>query len=194
MKKLLLAFGFIFFLITGLFAQHKWKIDQTHSTVEFEVSHLTVSSVTGFFTSFNGSVNSPNDNNFDGAQIDATIDVSSVNTNNLERDRHLKEDDFFNAEKYPSITFKSTTFKKNAEGDYLLMGNLTIRDVTKTVELEVDFGGIVTLQSGARAGLTASGMINRFDYGLKWDDSLDSGGLIVGEKVDITLKIELVKE
>ena len=193
MKKLL-PIILIFISVNFLNAQNTWKIDNSHSTVEFEVSHLTVSSVTGFFTSFNGEIITAKKNEFEDAKVNATIDVASVSTNNLERDKHLKEDDFFNAEKYPVIKFQGTEFKKYEDGSYSLTGELTIRDVTKKIDLDVEFGGIVSLNDMKRAGFTAKGSINRFDYGLKWDDSLDSGGLIVGEKVSIILKIEAVKQ
>ncbi|MEQ8927665.1 MAG: YceI family protein [Fulvivirga sp.] len=176
------------------YGQSTWQIDIAHSTVEFEVSHLTVSSVTGFFTSFEGNIITSKKNEFQDAKVTATIDVESVTTNNLERDKHLKEDDFFNAKKYPTITFTSSSFEKYEDGSYSLIGDLTIRDVTKPINLEVDFGGIVSLNNMKRAGFTAKGTINRFDYGLKWDDALDSGGLIVGEKVDIIIKVEAIKK
>ncbi len=175
-------------------AQTTWIIDPSHSTVEFEVSHLTVSSVTGYFTSFSGLIESKNDNDFIDSKITATIQVASLTTNNLERDKHLKEDDFFNASKFPEIHFKSTDFKKNGNGNYILSGLLTIRDVTKPIDLQVDFGGVVALDDKKRAGFNATGSINRFDFGLKWDDVLDSGGLIVGEKVNIILKIAATKQ
>lgn len=193
MKKLF-TFIICFSLISFTYAQDTWVIDAAHSSVEFEVSHLTVSSVTGFFTSFSGSLTTEKDNNFEGAKVNTSIQVASVTTNNLERDKHLKEDDFFNAAQYPVISFNSTSFTKESDGNYTLTGDLTIRDVTKKVELDVDFGGVITLYNATRAGFTATGAINRFDFGLKWDDSLDSGGLIVGEKVDITLKVEAIKQ
>ncbi len=190
-----IIYTFFLVIVFGTtYSQTTWLIDASHSTVEFEVSHLTVSSVTGFFTTFNGTVNSPNNNDFEGAEVSANVAVGSVTTNNLERDKHLKEDDFFNATKYPMITFKSKSFKKIDDESYELTGDLTIRDVTRTIDLDVDFGGIVSIGGKKRAGLTATGKINRFDYGLKWDDSLDNGGLIVGEKVDIILKIEVIKQ
>ncbi|QSE99135.1 YceI family protein [Fulvivirga lutea] len=192
MKKLAII-PFVFLCFTS-FGQSTWVIDATHSTVEFEVSHLTVSSVTGYFTSFEGSIITTKKNEFQDAKVSATIDVESVTTNNLERDKHLKEDDFFNAKKYPTIKFTSTSFEKYEDGSYSLTGDLTIRDVTKSVDLEVDFGGIVSLNNMKRAGFTAKGTINRFDYGLKWDDALDSGGLIVGEKVDLIINVEAVKK
>ena len=175
------------------FAQTTWIIDPTHSSVQFEVSHLTVSSVSGFFTGYSGTLTSKK-NDFEDAKVNATIETASITTNNLERDKHLKDEDFFYVEKFPEIKFKSTSFKKIGENRYLITGDLTIRDVTKPVTLETDFGGIVSISDKKKAGFTARGSINRFDYGLKWDDALDNGGLIVGEKVDIILKMELVKQ
>ncbi len=161
-------------------AQNTWVVDPSHSTVEFEVSHLTVSSVTGYFTSFNGIITTEKKNDFEGASVSTNIQVASITTNNLERDKHLKEDDFFNAKTYPEIKFKSTAFKKYEDGSYSLSGILTIRDISKPIDLDLEFGGIVSIENMKRAGFTAKGSINRFDYGLKWDDALDSSGLIIG--------------
>lgn len=192
MKKL--AIILIFSLLSSYaFCQTTWVIDPTHSSVQFEVAHLTVSSVTGFFTAFTGTLTSKG-NDFENAKVNATIEVNSITTNNMERDKNLKEDDFFNAEKYPEIKFSSTSFKKVADNKYRITGDLTIRDVTKSVTLDATFGGIVSISNKKKAGFTATTTINRFDYGLKWNDALDNGGLIVGEDVDITLKVELVKQ
>ncbi|ELR73223.1 YceI family protein [Fulvivirga imtechensis AK7] len=133
-------------------------------------------------------------NDFEDAKVNATIETASITTNNLERDKHLKDEDFFHVEKFPEIKFKSTSFKKVGENKYRVTGDLTIRDITKPVTLETDFGGIVSISDKKKAGFTARGSINRFDYGLKWSDALDNGGLIVGEKVDIVIKMELVKQ
>jgi polyisoprenoid-binding protein YceI len=193
MRKLLVTISACFFF-SFAFSQNTWVIDPVHSKIEFEVSHLTVSSVTGFFTSFSGTLTSPKKNEFEESKINATIEVASITTNNLERDKHLKEDDFFNANQYPEIRFQSTAFTKNNDGSYSLNGNLTIRDVTKPISMATTFGGIVSIDNMKRAGFTAKGSINRFDYKLKWDDALDNGGLIVGEKVEIILRIELIKQ
>ena len=192
MKKnsLVLGLSILIFAATG---QTTWVVDPVHSSVQFEVSHLAVSSVTGDFTGFTGSVITQNDD-FNNARISATIDVNSVDTNNLERDKHLKEDDFFNASKYPNITFVSSVFSKEKDNIFTIQGDLTIRDVTKPISLSAEYGGIVSINGQQKAGFTAEGTIDRFDYGLKWDDVLDSGGLIVGEKVDIILKVQLVKK
>lgn len=184
---------FLALLTTYASAQTTWIIDPTHSSVQFEVSHLTVSSVSGDFTAYTGTLTSKKDN-FEDARINATIQAASISTNNLERDKHLRDDDFFAVDQFPEIKFKSTSFKKIGENKYQVTGDLTIRDVTKPVTLETDFGGIVSISNKKKAGFTARGSINRFDYGLKWNDALDSGGLIVGEKVDIILKMELVKQ
>ncbi|MGD1959277.1 MAG: YceI family protein [Fulvivirga sp.] len=175
------------------YGQTTWVVDPAHSSVQFEVSHMTVSSVTGVFTGFTGSVTSSREN-FQNAKINASIDVNTVSTNNLERDKHLKENDFFNANTFPNISFISSVFKKNADGTYTIQGDLTIRDVTKPISLSANFGGLVSINGKQKAGFAAKGKINRFDYGLKWDDVLDSGGLIVSETVNIVLNIELVKQ
>ncbi len=192
MKKSCLFF-FLCLAYYSTAGQTTWVVDPAHSSVQFEVSHLAVSSVSGDFTGFTGSVVTKNDD-FNNARINATIDVNSVDTNNLERDKHLKEDDFFNASKYPTITFVSSVCSKTKGNEFTIQGDLTIRDVTKPVSLSAEYGGIVSIDGQQKAGFTAKGTIDRFDYGLKWDDVLDSGGLIVGEKVDIILKVELVKK
>ncbi|MEP2772954.1 MAG: YceI family protein [Fulvivirga sp.] len=174
-------------------AQTTWIVDPTHSSIQFEVSHLAVSSVTGQFTSYSATVTSKK-NDFNGAKITATIQTASITTNNLERDKHLKDDDFFNAAEYPEIKFESTSFIEKEDNMYSITGNLTMKGVTKPITLNAEFGGIVSINKKEKAGFEARGTVNRFDYGLSWDDVLDSGGLIVGEKVDIILKIELVKQ
>ncbi|MTI19946.1 polyisoprenoid-binding protein [Fulvivirga sp. RKSG066] len=193
MKKIVLSLLFsVAFLIFG-YAQTTWIVDPTHSSIQFEVSHLAVSSVTGQFTSYSGIVTSKK-MEFEDAKITATIQVPSITTNNLERDKHLKDDDFFNAAEYPEIKFVSNSFKEKGNNMYTIKGDLTIKGVTKPITLNAEFGGIVSINNKQKAGFEARGTINRFDYGLSWDDVLDSGGLIVGEKVDLILNVELVKQ
>ena len=150
MKKnsLVLGLSILSFAATG---QTTWVVDPVHSSVQFEVSHLAVSSVTGDFTGFTGSVITQNDD-FNNARISATIDVNSVDTNNLERDKHLKEDDFFNASKYPNITFVSSVFSKEKDNIFTIQGDLTIRDVTKPISLSAEYGGIVSINGQQKAG------------------------------------------
>ena len=175
-------------------SQSNWSVDKSHSSVQFEVSHLVISTVVGNFTVFEGKVVSKSDDDLTDADISAEIDVKSVDTRNLSRDDHLRQDDFFNAKKFPKILFKSKSVKKQSSNNYIVEGDLTIRDVTKPIKLEASYGGTVTLEGKKRAGIVASGSLNRFDYNLKWDDMLDNGSMVVGENVDIKLNIQLVKE
>lgn len=175
-------------------SQSNWSVDKSHSSVQFEVSHLVISTVVGNFTVFEGKVVSKSDDDLTDADISAEIDVKSVDTRNLSRDDHLRQDDFFNAKKFPKIFFKSKSVKKQSSNNYIVEGELTIRDVTKPIKLEASYGGTVTLEGKKRAGIVASGSLNRFDYHLKWDDTLDNGSMVVGENVDIKLNIQLVKE
>lgn len=193
MKK---AIVFTWALVLGFAvqAQSKWSFDKAHSKVSFNVEHLVISEVTGQFQTFDGTVTSSSDN-FVGGDIEFTIDVASIDTDNERRDGHLKSDDFFNAEKFPKITFKGKSLKQIDGKNYQLTGDLTIRDVTKEVVLDVRYGGTVTDPYGnVKAGFKVTGNINRFDYNLKWNAALESGGLVVGENVEIVGNIELKKE
>ncbi|MEJ5265217.1 MAG: YceI family protein [Bacteroidales bacterium] len=187
------------FLLAGLFAQgglqaqSKWQVDKAHSTVKFSVQHLVISEVEGSFRTFDGSIVSKNDD-FTDAVIDFSVDVNSINTDNEMRDNHLKSDDFFNAAKFPKMTFKSKSFKKVSGNKYELVGDLTIRDVTKTVKFDVTYGGTVKDPYGnIKAGFKASAVINRFDYGLKWNALTEAGGAVVGNEVNVSLKLEFAK-
>ncbi len=190
---------FILFIITFLFSnsvfsQTEWKIDTKHSSINFSVSHLVVSETEGRFKNFDGKIISTKES-FEDAEIEFTIDVNSIHTDNIDRDNHLKNDDFFAAEKFPQMKFKSSSFKKISENKYKLIGNMTIRDVTKKVELDVTYGGTKTIAAWnmTKAGFKISGVLNRFDFGLKFDKTLETGELIVGKDVEISCKIELDK-
>lgn len=180
---------------TGLMAQNTtWKVDNSHSNVKFTVSHLVISEVDGSFRTYGGSINSSKAD-FDGASIEFSVDVASVNTDNEMRDNHLKGDDFFNAEKYPKMTFKSTSFKKKSGNNYELEGNLTIRDVTKKVKFDVVYGGTTKDPYGnIKAGFKASGSINRKEYGLKWSAMTEAGGAVVGDIVEVKLNIQFAQQ
>ncbi len=193
MKKTLIT-SLLICVCISVTSQTTWIADNDHSSVQFEVSHLVISTVVGDFTKFNAKVLSSSDKSFENSEITAEIEVSSVDTRNLTRDNHLKKDDFFNAAKFPMIKFKSKAVKKEGNNKYIIEGDLTIRDVTKPIQLEVDYGGMVELNGVTRAGMIAKGSINRFDYNLKWDDTLDNGSMVVGENVDIKLNIELIKQ
>lgn len=170
-----------------------WKIDPTHSEVQFKAKHLVISTVTGHFESFDAEVENEG-NSFEGADIHFEADVNSITTNNEDRDNHLKSDDFFNAEEFPKLTFDSTSFEKTGENTYRLAGDLTIRDVTKEIELDVEYGGTVEDPwGGTRAGFEVSGTLNRKDFGLKWNAMTEAGNLVVGNEIKLLLNVQFVQ-
>ena len=178
---------------TATATQTKWGIDTTHSEVQFKVKHLVISTVTGSFKKFDGEVKSDGDD-FNNAQVNFTIDVNSIDTNQADRDGHLKSEDFFAAAQYPNITFSQGFLKKVSGSDYKLIGNLTVREVTRAVELDVEFGGIVKDPWGnIKAGFELNGKINRKDFGLTWNALTEAGGMVVGEDVKLHINIELAK-
>jgi polyisoprenoid-binding protein YceI len=183
----------LFFTAGSLFAQTKWNFDASHTNIGFEVDHMVIASVEGEFTKFDGSIETKGDG-FENAAINFTADIASISTDNEKRDGHLKSDDFFNAEKYPQMIFKSKSMK-NVKGDnWKLVGDLTIRDATKEVTLDVKYRGMVNDPWGnTRVGFKISGEVNRFDYNLKWNNLLETGGLIVGEDVTLEIDVELIK-
>lgn len=170
--------------------QTKWVIDPMHSEVEFKVKHLVISTVTGRFQQFNAEAIADKDD-FTNVQVNFTADAKSITTNNDQRDTHLRSDDFFNTDKYPEITFRSREFKKTGDDTYKLIGDLTIRDVTKPVELDVEYGGIATDPYGnTKAGFEVTGNINRKDYGLKWNAITEAGSAVVSDKVKILASVQ----
>ncbi|HRC36326.1 MAG TPA: YceI family protein, partial [Bacteroidia bacterium] len=174
-------------------AQNKWNLDASHSNVNFTVSHLVVSEVDGNFKIFNGDIVAKDDS-FEDATINFNVDVASINTENKDRDAHLKSDDFFNAEKFPKMSFKSSAFKKVNGNKYVLKGFLTIRDVTKPVSFDVTFGGVVKDPWGnTKAGFKATTTISRSAYKLLWNKTIETGGAVVGDEVTITVKTEFAK-
>lgn len=188
----------VLFLTTGISfpaaqQQGGWKLDKSHSGVNFSVRHLVISEVTGNFKDFDIVVRATKDD-FTDASVDATIKVASISTDNERRDNHLKSDDFFNAEKFPEIKFKSDSFEKTGQNKYEITGDLTIRDVTKKVTFDATYYGSIKGMGGATVtGWKVTLDLNRFDYNLKWNRTIESGRLVVGETVTITLNLELVK-
>ena len=173
-------------------AQTKWTVDKGHSNVKFTVTHMVVSEMEGTFKVFDGTLEHTKPD-FSDAKVNFSIDVASVNTDNERRDGHLKSDDFFNAEKYPKMTFVSTSVKLLGGNKYQMAGNLTIRDVTKPVVFDVTHGGVLNTSKGAKAGFKATTKINRFDYNLKWDRATETGGLVVDKEVTIQVNVEMDK-
>jgi polyisoprenoid-binding protein YceI len=177
-------------------AQTNWKVDNSHSKLGFAVTHMMVSETEGKFKIYDGKVSSKSETDFSNAAIEFSVDVNSINTDDEKRDGHLKSDDFFNAEKYPKMTFKSTSMKAGkTKGTYVIEGDLTIRDVTKKVTFTaVSNGKTVKDPWGMiRTGFKVTGKINRVDYGLKWNALIEAGGVAVSEEVKIDLNIELIK-
>jgi polyisoprenoid-binding protein YceI len=175
----------------GAWAQSAWTVDKSHSKIGFVTTHMVVAETEGQFKTFDINVNAPTDD-FNGAAVEFTAQTASIDTENERRDTHLKGDDFFNAEKYPEIKFKGNLEKVGAK--YQLKGELTIRETTKPVTLDVAYGGNVKAFGGERAGFKIMGTINRFDYGLKWNKTIESGSLVVGDEVQIICKVELQKK
>ncbi len=177
---------------TAVETKTTWGIDPTHTEVQFKVKHLVISTVSGFFKKFSGSVESETED-FDGASITFSIETSSIDTNQPDRDTHLKSADFFAAEQYPTLNFTGK-LKKISGSDYKLTGPLTVRDTTKTVELSVEFGGIMVDPWGnTKAGFEINGKINRKDFGLAWNALTESGGMLVSEEVKLHINTELAK-
>lgn len=171
----------------------KWILDPTHSEVQFKVKHLVISTVTGTFKSLDGTIETDNED-FTGAQIDFSLEVGSIDTNQADRDAHLKSADFFDVEKYPKISFISTSFDK-AGNDYELNGNLTIKDVTKPIKLEVEYGGTVTDPYGnIKAGFEISTRISRKEYGLTWNAITEAGAIVVGDDIKLLANVQFVKQ
>jgi polyisoprenoid-binding protein YceI len=191
--KLIPLFLVLFFAAYLPAQQSSWSFDNVHSKITFTVTHLVISEVTGYFSKFNGDVTSYSDD-FSNSQVNFEIEVNSINTDNETRDKHLKSADFFDAEKYPKIIFKSKSFTKVDEKNYKLVGDFTMKDVTKTITLDVVFGGLIKDPWGnTRAGFKIKGNVDRFDYNVKWNQVLEAGGAVVGKNVDILCFVELVK-
>ncbi len=172
----------------------KWTIDPTHSEILFKVKHLVISTVTGKFNEFDGSFESKGDD-LEEAHISFEANINSIDTNNEDRDTHLKSDDFFNADEHPKLTFSSTSFTKKSDSEYELTGDLTIRGTTKEVSLDVEYGGTVEDPYGqTKAGFEVNGKINRKEFGLKWNAVTEAGSVVVSEEVKLQLSVQFVKQ
>ncbi|QEH40401.1 YceI family protein [Chitinophaga sp. XS-30] len=171
-----------------------WKIDPAHSEIEFKVKHLMITNVTGHFGEYSATLESGKDD-FSDAVISFEADVNSISTKNQQRDEHLKSADFFDSAKYPKITFSSTEVKKKDAENFVLTGDLTIRDVTRPVELEVEYTGTLVDPYGqTKAGFELKGKINRKDFGLTWSATTEAGGLVLSDDVRLVLAVQMVKQ
>lgn len=173
------------------FIMAKWQIDQAHSTIGFEVKHMMVSKVKGQFTNYSADVEVDNLEDLTSAQIEITIDTTSITTNNEDRDNHLKSAEFFDIEQFPDIKFNSTNVTKDGD-DYKVSGDLTIKDVTKPVVFDVEYGGKGTNPWGVEVyGFEAETKIDREEFGLTWNAALETGGVLVGKDIKIKVELEL---
>ncbi|MCE7043534.1 YceI family protein [Dyadobacter sp. CY312] len=174
-------------------AASTWVIDPTHSEIQFKVKHLVISTVTGSFKSFEGSVTTESED-FDGATVSFSADTTSIDTNQAQRDEHLKSADFFETEKYPTISFTGNLAKKGSDS-YTLKGDLTVKDVTKPFEFAVEYGGNMTdFYGNNKSGFEISGKINRKEFGLTWGAVTEAGGVVVGDDVKLIANVQVVKQ
>ncbi len=170
-----------------------WNLDAAHSEVNFKVKHMMITNVNGKFTAFDVKATSENDN-FENPEIEFTANTASINTGSEQRDQHLKSADFFDAEKFPNLHFKSKSFKKTADGAYQLEGDMTIKDVVKPVSFKIEHSGLQKDPWGnMKAGFSIEGKINRKDFGLSWNAALESGGVLVSEEVKLNAEIQMAK-
>jgi polyisoprenoid-binding protein YceI len=172
----------------------KWAIDGAHSEIGFKAKHLMITTVSGKFEKFNAEVQTEGDD-FTKGDIGFTAEIASVNTGNEQRDGHIRSADFFDAEKYPQLKFANGKLALVKDDKYVLTGDLTIRDVTKPVTLDVEFGGIAKDPWGnTKAGFVLSGKINRKDWGLNWNVALETGGVLVSEEVKLFADVQFAKQ
>ncbi|HLV40336.1 YceI family protein [Xanthomarina sp.] len=180
----------VLFLTVSSFAQTQWKVDPYHSSLNFNISHSGISIVNGKFLDYTGNLTT-NGEALNDANFDFTIQVKSINTNVEDRDNHLRSDDFFGVEKYPEMTFKSTKMSATTKpNEYLLYGKLTIKDVTKDVVFNVNYGGTAKSQQGEKLGMKAETTINRFDYNINFDPAAAG----VGKDVNIVVHLQFTKQ
>jgi len=180
----------IFLLATGLAvnAQTTWTLDKAHSNIRFTATHMLITDVDGEFADFDATMVSQSDD-FDGAQVEFSARIASINTGNDKRDGHLQADDFFNAAAFPELTFKGTLEKEGSA--YYLVGDFTIRDISRKVRFDVQYNGTVDMGETKKAGFKVTGTIDRFEYGLKWDRAIETGGLVVAKEIDITCNVQM---
>jgi polyisoprenoid-binding protein YceI len=172
----------------------KWKIDPSHSEIQFKVKHLMITTVTGYFKKFDLEVETDSDDFTTASKILFTADINSINTNNEQRDTHLKSADFFDAENHAQLQFEGRRYEANGD-EATLHGDLTIRGVTRPVKVAVDFGGIVVDPYGqTKAGFTITGKISRKEFGLLWNAVTEAGQVVVSDDIRIHAEVQLVKQ
>jgi len=180
--------------VPALAQASEWQIDPSHSTAQFSVRHMMVSNVRGEFGKLAGQV-VLDDADLTKSHVEATIDATTINTREPKRDAHLRSPDFFDVAKFPTLTFKSTQIKKSGKDKLAVTGDLTLHGVTKPVTLDVQLTPEIKSPFGdVRRGASATGKINRKDFGLNWNKVIEAGGVVVGDEVALTIDVELVKQ
>lgn len=179
---------------TQALTRTKWNLDPSHSQIGFKVKHLMVTNVRGAFDEYNGNIYTTGDN-FNSAEIELSIYTASISTGDGRRDAHLKSPDFFDVENFKEINFRGVSLEKTNDSDYILLGDLRIKDITKRIKLDVEFNGIVKDPwGGKRAAFEITGKISRKDFGLTWNTVLETGGVMVGDEVIINCEIQLIQQ
>ena len=175
-------------------ATTKWAIDPTHSEIGFKVKHMMFTNVSGKFSKFDATIEAE-DNDFENAKIEFTGAIDSVTTGNADRDTHLLSPDFFDVAQFPEIKFSATSFTKINEGEYELVGDLTLHGVTKSVKLAAEYGGLMKDPWGnTKMALALEGKINRKDWGLNWNSALETGGVLVSEEVRLNIELQFLQQ
>lgn len=171
----------------------KWEFDPMHSELGFKIKHLMITNVSGSFKKFHVEVET-RDDDFSTAQVKVKVDMNSIDTNNVQRDEHLRNSDFFEVDKYPELIFSSTRMERSDDENFILYGDLTMKGVTKPVQLNVEYNAISKDPwGGTRAGFVVTGKINRNDWGVSFNGAMEAGGLVLGEDVKLNSEIQLVK-
>lgn len=171
-----------------------WKLDPSHSEVQFKVKHLVISTVTGQFTDFTGEIHTEG-NEIAGANAIFEAKVDSISTNNADRDGHLKSPDFFDAANHPTINFSATSFEKVSGDEFEITGDLTLRGITKSIKLKSVLGGMATDPYGQeKVGFEITGKISRKEFGLTWSAVTEAGGVVVGDEIKLLLNLQFVKQ
>ena len=193
MRKGIVTAASLLLVFASLARAEKWELDISHSSVGFSVRHMVVTKTHGKFNEFTGYIDFDG-KNVEKGSVEITVQIASIDTDNKKRDDHLRSPDFFDAEKFSTMTFKSKKVIKGSGREFKLVGDLTIKGVTKEVTFDCEFNGVINDPMGnTRAGFSAVTKINRRDFNVKWSKSLDAGGLVVGDEVKINLEIEAVK-
>lgn len=194
MKKAVSIVLAVLFTASMATAQITWTNDKAHSEVQFKVKHMVISTVTGEFRDFTINFTSKNTDDFTDSKIETVLKTASIFTDNERRDNDLRSDNFLNAEMYAEIRFVSKSFKKSGEDTYKVIGELTIRDVTKSVELTAVYGGSVMMRGTKRIAFHITGEIDRFDFNVKWNRALETGGLIVSKLIKFDFNLEFIQQ